>query len=425
MPDSIEIQTCGPVEATIRPPGSKSITNRALICAAMATGRTQLVGALHSEDTEVMVASLNQLGIAVQANSDAATIDVEGCSGRIPVSEATLQVVGSGTSMRFLTAMCATARGRFVLDGNPRMRERPIGDLTEALNQLGGDVSSADGFPPVEVQARGLPGGSARVRSDQSSQFLSAVLMALPFTEKFTVVQTHGSLVSRPYINMTCQVMGHFGVDVLQMSEVGEYSVDPRHIYTGFEYDVEPDASAASYYWAAAAITGGSVKVPGLKPDALQGDVRFVQLLEEMGCEISVDDEGITVSGRAEQGIDVNMSDISDTAMTLAAVALFAETPTTIRGIAHNRLKETDRIGNLAIELRKLGATVDEFEDGLAITPGKLTSAEIDTYNDHRMAMALSLVGLQQPGVVIRDPGCVEKTYPRFFEDLARVTGGW
>ncbi len=421
--ESIEIQTCGPLSASIRPPGSKSITNRALVCAALARGSSQLYGALKSEDTEVMIAGLQTLGLIVEPDWSSKSIRVEGCGGNLPADQAIMDLRNSGTSMRFLTAVCALGIGRFELDGIDRMRERPIGDLVSALNQLGSNVFCQNGCPPVLVNGAGLPGGSARIRCEDSSQFLSALVMVLPCAREFSVIKTIGKVVSIPYINLTCQVMRSFGVDVMQMPDAGEYSVDPRHKYIGKEFEIEPDASAASYFWGAAAIAGGSVRVEGLNENSLQGDVRFLQVLEEMGCEIETDESSATVRGRARYGVDVNMNDISDTAQTLAVIALFAESPTTITGIAHNRNKETNRIENLATELRKLGGLVDVLDDGLRITPGELRGATIDTWNDHRMAMAFAMAGLSQPGVVIQDPQCVNKTFPEYFQELHRMTG--
>ncbi len=354
--NSIEIQPCGPLAAEICPPGSKSITNRALVCAALASGTSRLDGALDSDDTRAMIAGLRDLGIAVVTDREPSLIEVTGCAGQIPVQQARLQLGNSGTSLRFLTAVCALGHGQFYLDGVERMRQRPVGGLVHALNQLGSDISCVNDCPPVTVNAAGLAGGTARVPGGESSQFLSALLMVMPFAQNFTVAQRTGPVVSAPYINMTCQVMRQFGVDVLQMEELGEYSVDPRHHYSGTAFQIEPDATAASYFWAAAAICGGAVRVNGLTPDSLQGDVRFIQLLEDMGCTLLIEDTGITVQGPAHRAIEADMRDISDTVQTLAAVALFVPGTTTIRGVAHNRLKETDRIGHLAVELRKLGA---------------------------------------------------------------------
>jgi 3-phosphoshikimate 1-carboxyvinyltransferase len=272
----------------------------------------------------------------------------------------------------------------------------------------------------VNLTARRLRGGTARILGNISSQFLSGLLMAAPYAETNVEIEVQGELVSQPYVQMTLGVMQAFGVAVFA-DDMMKFSIPAPQRYRGTAYAIEPDASAASYFWGAAAIVGGRVTVEGLTRSALQGDVAFVDCLARMGCLVEESTCGITVTGGSLRGIDVNMNAISDTVQTLAAVALFAHGPTTITGVGHIRHKETDRIGDLARELRKLGATVEEFDDGLKITPRALRPAAIDTYHDHRMAMSLALVGLQQPGVVIHDPGCVEKTYPRYFEDLARV----
>jgi 3-phosphoshikimate 1-carboxyvinyltransferase len=425
LQDEIEIQTSGPVRGAIRPPGSKSITNRALACAALAEGESTLTGALDSEDTQVMIAALRQLGIAIVADLPAAVLRVEGCGGRIPAAGGELYVANSGTTIRFLAALVALGRGEFRLDGTPRMRERPIGDLVEALRQLGADAESEgpNGCPPVVIRAHGLPGGPAKVRGDVSSQFLSGLLMAAPYAERPVELSVAGTLVSRPYVRMTLAVMAAFGVDVTA-GDLSRFQLPTGVKYRGRTYAIEPDASAASYFFAAAAITGGEVTVEGLSRQSLQGDVAFVEVLEQMGCQVTWGRDRITVSGGPLKGVDVDMNAISDTVQTLGAVALFAQGPTTVRGVGHIRHKETDRIGALATELRKLGATIEERSDGLKITPAALHGAAIDTYQDHRMAMSLALVGLRVGGVVIRDPGCTAKTYPRFFEDLERLTAG-
>lgn len=427
MNDRIAIETCGPIHASIRPPGSKSLTNRALACAALASGRSTLTGALDSEDTRVMCESLRRLGVPVTNDRDSATIVVDGCGGRIPVAEADLFVANSGTSIRFLAAMVSAARGRFRLDGIERMRQRPIGDLLAALNQLGARATSESGndCPPVVIEASGLRGGTTRVRGDISSQFLSGLLMAVPYADSSVAIEVDGELVSKPYVEMTLAVMRSFGVEVEAAVDLRRFAIAAPTAYIGRQYSIEPDASAASYFWAAAAISGGEVTVEGLTPDALQGDVAFCDCLRAMGCEVAASADGITVRGGKLRGIHVDMNAISDTVQTLGAVALFAEGPTTITNVGHIRHKETDRIGDLARELRKFGATVDESADGLRIAPPEtsLHCAEIETYNDHRMAMSLSLVGLRTPGVVILNPRCTEKTYPRFFEDLRRVCG--
>lgn len=379
------------------------------------------MGALDSEDTQVMIESLGRLGIGVRHDRAVRQIEVDGCGGRIPAASAELYVANSGTSMRFLASMVALGHGRFVLDGNPRMRQRPIEDLVAALGQLGVDARSAAGFPPVTIQADGMPTGRAAVAGDVSSQFLSGLLMAVPSANGPVELVVEGTLVSRPYVEMTLAVMRAFGVS-MESSELRHFATLGSQTYQARRYAIEPDASAASYFFAAAAITGGRVTVEGLSRDSLQGDVAFCQCLEQMGCEVDYGSDRITVAGRGLRGIDVDMNPISDTVQTLSAVALFAQGPTTISGVGHIRHKETDRIHAVAVELRKLGAAVEERPEGLRIEPGAFRGAEIETYDDHRMAMSMALVGLRVPGVVILDPGCTRKTYPEFFQDLARVT---
>jgi 3-phosphoshikimate 1-carboxyvinyltransferase len=413
-----------PEGVRVRVPGSKSLTNRALIVAALADGDSLLTGALDSDDTRVMVAALQKLGIGVVHAPEAATIAIHGCGNKIPAHEAELYVANSGTSLRFLTAMVATGSGTYRLDGTPRMRQRPVADLLQALNGLGSDASSdlGTGCPPVTVRARGLDGGIALVRGDVSSQFLSGLLMALPYARETTTVEVAGPLVSQPYVAMTLAVMTDFGVTVGNRKN-RRFDVRPAR-YTGRPYAIEPDASAASYFFALAALTGGTVTVEGLGTQSMQGDVAFVDILEYMGCRIERTADATTVTGGALRGVDVDMNAISDTVMTLAVVALFASGFTRIRNVAHIRHKETDRIAALACELRKLGATVEEQPDGLLIVPpegGKLTPAQLATYDDHRMAMSFALVGVKAGGVTILDPGCVAKTYPGFWDDLARL----
>jgi 3-phosphoshikimate 1-carboxyvinyltransferase len=422
MVESLEITPApGPVHGTIRPPGSKSITNRALVCAALADGVSTLSGALDSDDTRVMIDSLERLGIHTKSDAARRMLRVHGCGGRIPNAKADLYIANSGTSVRFLTALVALGHGTYRLDGTRRMRERPIQDLLNGLAQLGVDAVSetGNGCPPVVVRADGLQGGAARVRGNISSQFLSGLLLAAPYADQPVELVIDGELVSKPYIEITLAVMRSFGVAV-DAGDLARFAI-PRKHYLASDYAIEPDASAASYFFATAAITGGEVTVEGLNRDTLQGDIRFCDCLEQMGCQVRYERDRTTVTGDALRGIEVNMNAISDTVQTLAAVALFASGPTTITGVAHIRHKETDRIGNLAIELRKLGAQVDEFPDGLRITPAELHGAPMETYHDHRMAMSLSLVGLRIPGVVILDPKCTEKTYPDFFNDLRQL----
>ena len=418
-----------PVVGRVTVPGSKSITNRALICAAMASGPSNLTGVLDSEDTRVMVDAWMALGLSINWDKSAKTINIMGCNGQPPHSSGDLHLANSGTSIRFLTAALAATHGEYSLDGVPRMRERPIGDLIDGLRGLGANVSSLNlthpNCPPVRVVANGLHGGVGNVAGDISSQFLSGMMMASPYANTSVVIRVIGDLVSKPYVDMTVAVMKSFGVELLmnQRAHGLEYTVDAPQSYVGCDYSIEPDASAASYFFGAAAITGGSMRIDGLSFDALQGDVHFAKALEKMGCDVSSGVDFIQVSGRATRGIDIDMNSISDTVQTLAAVALFADSPTRVRGVAHNRHKQTDRIGDLACELRRLGAGVDEHNDGLTIHPKPLIGVDLKTYRDHRMAMSLSLIGLKVPDVRILDPKCTEKTYPEFFEDMGTVLG--
>jgi 3-phosphoshikimate 1-carboxyvinyltransferase len=410
---------------SIQPPGSKSISNRALVCAALAEGRTVLTGVLDSQDTRVMIDSLRRLGIGIDTHFDHALVEVTGCAGRVPRQQADLFVGNSGTTVRFLTALAALGEGTYHLDGVPRMRLRPIQDLIDALGQLGARVDSdlGTGCPPITVIAHGLDGGTVRIRGDVSSQFLSGLLMAAPYARQPVRLEVMGTLVSQPYVSMTCRVMEAFGIRVEQ-HENEHFLFVPLGIYQAIQFRIEPDASAASYFWAVAAITQGRVRVIGLTRDSFQGDVAFCECLRRMGCQVTYGDNFIEVAGGPLHGIDADMNAISDTVQTLAAVALFADGPTRISNVGHIRHKETDRIGDLARELRKFGARVDEHADGLTIHPGSPRGAIVDTYNDHRMAMSLALPGLRIPGVVVNDPDCTAKTYPGYFDDLQRLCGG-
>lgn len=410
-----------PVSGVVRPPGSKSLTNRAMVIAALADGVSELQGVLDSRDTQVMVESLRRLGVTVEQDRARKELKITGCGGAIPVPEADLYLENSGTSIRFLTAMCALAQGRYRLDGNERMRQRPIADLLAALNQLGARTRCELGTdaPPVIVESQGLRGGAATVETRLSSQYLSAILMAAPGAREPVEIRLTGTPVSEPYIDMTLGVMARFGV-VVDTSRPGTYRIRPER-YKGGVYQIEPDASAASYFFAVAAITGGEITIDGLSQFALQGDVHFVEALERMGCGVHWGKTSITVHGGPLRGIDVDMNAISDTAQTLAAVAVFADGPTTIRNVAHMRVKETDRVAAVVQELRRLGIACDEHPDGMTIHPGTPQPAEVHTYDDHRMAMSLALIGLRSPGIKIQNPGCTAKTYPEYFDDLERL----
>jgi 3-phosphoshikimate 1-carboxyvinyltransferase len=415
-----------PVRGAIRPPGSKSITNRALVCAGLARGTSRLTGVLDSEDTRVMATGLATLGAGVTADWSAGVVLVEGMAGRIPVAEAAIDCAASGTTMRFLSAVCGLGNGTYRLDGTSRMRKRPIGDLVDALCELGLDaVAESPGeCPPVRIRAAGIRGSSARVRGNTSSQFASGLALAAPCMPLGLELDFEGRLVSLPYLEMTKRVIEAFGGRCLTLND-RSWQIPPTG-YLGLGYAIEPDASAASYFTAAAAITGGRVRIEGLGRNSLQGDVAFCDALEQMGCEVEWTQDSVTVGGRAARAIDIDMNAISDTVPTLAVVALFADGPTAIRNVAHIRDKETDRISDLVRELRRLGADVEERPDGLTIWPTgavPLRGARLATYDDHRMAMSLALVGLRVPGVEIEDPACVGKTFPEYWNRLAELTG--
>lgn len=419
----------GRLDATVRPPGSKSVTNRALVCAALAEGTTRLEGALLADDTEAMIACLRDLGVRIDVDGGERTLVVRGVAGRPPVSGALLDARLSGTTSRFVAPVAALGDGTVVLDGAEPLRARPMADLLEALARLGAEVEplGSPGHLPVRLTGSGLAGGSVSVGGDVSSQFLSGLLMAGPCTRDGLAVTVTGVLVSRPYVTMTAAVMTSFGADVRFGSEAGHTVVEvlPTGYRSPGSYPVEPDASAASYFLAAAAICDGRVRVEGLGSASLQGDVVFAELLGRMGARVEVGTDHVEVEGRgALHGIEVDMADLSDTAQTLAAVAAFADSPTVVSGIGFIRGKETDRIAAVVAELRRLGVDASEDADGFTIAPARPHGGTVRTYDDHRMAMSMALVGLRVPGVRIEDPGCVAKTYPEFWDDLEALRGG-
>ncbi len=417
-----------PLATRLNVPGSKSHTNRALLLAALAEGVTTLQGALFSDDTLYFAQALGQLGFVVELEPRAQTITVHGLGGRIPASRARLLIGNAGTAARFLTAMLTLGQGEYHLDGVQRMRQRPIGDLVNALNQLGARVSAASHrnslCPPVTVRASGLPGGWCSLSGGVSSQFLSALLMAAPYARQPVEIRVVGPMNSKPYVDLTLGVMADFGVTV-ERQGYASFRVEPQPYHAPGDYPIEADASAASYFFAAPAVCGGWVEVANLSRAARQGDIAFLGVLEQMGCTVRERAGGIRVQSPESdslRGVEVDMSDFSDTFLTLAAIAPFAKTPTTIRGVASSRLKETDRVAAAVTELRRLGVKVDEHPDGLTVYPSAdLRPARIHTYDDHRVAMAFALVGLRLPGVEIENPGCVAKTFPAYFEVLEQM----
>ncbi|GAA4199564.1 3-phosphoshikimate 1-carboxyvinyltransferase [Actinocatenispora rupis] len=413
----IEPLTAAP-DAEVTIPGSKSVTNRALLCAALADGTSTLRGALFADDTAAMVGVLRGLGVEVETDESAARMVVRGAGRAIGAEPTTVDARKSGATSRFVLPAAALTRTPVVVDGAAQLRARPFGPLLDAMAELGATVRplAEPGYLPVEV-AGPIRGGEVTIPGHLSSQFLSGLMLAAPLLPDGLTVRVSTPLVSVPYVRMTARVMAAFGAAGADVSE--KRVIVPAGAYRGVEYAVEPDASAASYFFAAAAITGGRVTVPGLGPDALQGDVAFVDVLAKMGAAVDRGRDSVTVRGTGTlHGVDVDMADISDTAQTLAAVAVHADSPTRVRGIGFIRRKETDRIGAVVTELRRAGIDATEDPDGFTIHPGVPRATTFQTYDDHRMAMSLALLGLRTPGIGIADPGCVAKTFPTYFEVL-------
>ncbi|WP_035384395.1 3-phosphoshikimate 1-carboxyvinyltransferase [Ferriphaselus sp. R-1] len=434
MTESLDLKPLKSARGTVRLPGSKSISNRVLLLAALAEGVTEVRDLLKSDDTDRMLDALQMLGVQVESLGDNA-YKVHGCGGNFPVKEAKLFLGNAGTAFRPLTAALALAGGSYELSGVPRMHERPIGDLVDALRQLGADIGylGNEGFPPLQIKPPSppspLPGGEGRVqvRGDVSSQFLTGLLMALPLTGRAVVVEVVGELISKPYIEITLAMMARFGVRVERQGwQRFVVSGGQRYHSPGVIY-VEGDASSASYFLAAGAIGGGPVRVEGVGSESVQGDVRFAEELAKMGARIEMGPNWMEASGPVSgqlTAITLDCNHIPDAAMTLAVAALFADGTTTLRNIASWRVKETDRIAAMATELRKVGATVEEGADYIRITPpAQLHYAAIDTYDDHRMAMCFSLAAFGT-ALRINDPGCVAKTFPDYFAVFAAVTQG-
>jgi 3-phosphoshikimate 1-carboxyvinyltransferase len=428
-PDVIEITPMtGPVSGTPVIPGSKSITNRALLIAALADGTSTLTGALFSDDTRYMADALVQLGIPMTADVDARTMTIDGHGGTIPATSADLFIGNSGTTARFLAAAVALGHGAYRIDGVPAMRTRPIEPLLDALRQLGVDAVSEEGTgcPPIRVTSTGLPGGAVFMPGNLSSQYFTGMMLAAPAAKGTITIDVEGELVSRPYIEITADVMRAFGVEAnIGDASSRRFTIAGGQRYGARDYHIEPDASAASYFFAIAAITSGTITVEGLGTSSLQGDLQFVRVLEQMGCAVEMRESSTTVTGPADgrlRGGTFDFSAISDTSQTLAGIAPFADGPVTFRGVAHNRVKETDRVGNVVRELRKLGQEVEEYDDGMTITPRPVTPTLVETWDDHRMAMGFALTGLRAPGVTLSNPSCVTKTFPDFFEVLNDLT---
>jgi 3-phosphoshikimate 1-carboxyvinyltransferase len=412
------------IKAKIKIPGSKSITHRALITAALAKGDSTLTAFLDCEDTRYTLQALREIGadISIQGGS----VSVSGTGGGFsPIrGEKEIFLGNSGSSYRLLLSVAALGRGNYFFTGNPRMHSRPIGDLVRALNNLGVKASCVEkeGYPPVLIEAEGIPGGMVKIPGSVSSQYISSILIAGPYADKAVEIEVTGKLVSRPYVDLTLDVMRAFGIDV-EHDEYRYFRLPADKTYQPRSFVIEGDVSAASYFWGAAAVAGGTVITDNIYPFSTgQGDIAFLDILEEMGCNIRKEDDSVTVTGGKLSGIEVDMGAMPDIVPTLAAIALFAEGKTIIRNVPHLRYKESDRIADTALELKKIGGRVEEFGDGLIIYGGeKLRGAEIDPHNDHRLAMSFAVVGLKVPGIGIKDETCVDKSFPAFWELWAEL----
>lgn len=431
-PHHLDLQPAMHAQGTVRLPGSKSISNRILLLAALAQGTTRIMDLLASDDTHVMLMALQSLGVKWEQIDDTQNYLVHGTNGALPVHQADLFMGNAGTAIRPLTAALAVLGGDYTLHGVSRMHERPIGDLVDALNGVGAriDYTGAAGYPPLHVQRGQIHAQRMQVRGSVSSQFLTALLMAAPLMAKddAVTIEVIGELISKPYIEITLNLMRRFGVSVARDGWQSFTVATGQHYVSPGIMHVEGDASSASYFLAAAAIAGGPVRVEGVGKDSIQGDVRFVEALQAMGATVTMGDNWIEArSNGVLKAIDADFNHIPDAAMTIAVAALYADGPSTLRNIASWRVKETDRIAAMAIELRKLGATVEEGADYLRITPpAQIRAASIDTYDDHRMAMCFSLASLNGAArsgntVRINDPKCVAKTFPEYFDVFAKI----
>ncbi|GAA5497140.1 3-phosphoshikimate 1-carboxyvinyltransferase [Rubritalea halochordaticola] len=424
--ESITLEPIKKIEGEIHLPGSKSLSNRALLLAALAEGKTEITNLLDSDDVRYMLGALKQLGVDYELSEDGTRCVVTGKGG--PLTDAgsyELYLGNAGTAMRPLSAALCLGRGEFTLTGEPRMEERPIDALVDAMRQGGCQIDylKSEGYPPLKITADGFAGGKISIDGSISSQFLTAVLMSAPLAKADTEIEIVGELVSKPYIDITIHTMAQFGVTV-ENDNYERFLVKSGQTYQApGSFLVEGDASSASYFLAAAAIKGGRVKVTGIGKKSIQGDVRFADVLEDMGAKVEWGDDYVAVESGKLTAVDQDMNHIPDAAMTIATTALFAEGTTAIRNIYNWRVKETDRLFAMATELRKVGAEVVEGEDFIEVTPpAELKHAAIDTYNDHRIAMCFSLLALDPVSVTINDPGCTAKTFPDYFEKLESVS---
>ncbi len=418
----IEIKPISKLDAVVTVPSSKSYSNRALLIAALADGESHIYNCLECDDTRYMIAALNSFGINII--EDISKVTVHGCNGFPGTPEKNIFVGNAGTTMRFLCSFAALCLGESIIDGSWRMRQRPLNDLIGGLSPLGVEMisQSENGCPPVKIKGGGISGGETGMNGDKSSQYFTSIMLSSPYAKKDVLIKVNGELTSRPYIDLTIDLMKKFGVNV-ENNSYSSFLIKAGNGYKAREYSIESDMSSAAYFFAAAAITGGKVRIENLNPGTMQGDIKFVDILEKMGCAVLKGENFIEVEGGALTGINVNMNEMPDAVQTLAVTALFAGGETRISGVSNLRIKETDRIKALAVELSRLGAEARELDDGLVVIPGKLQAAEIETYDDHRMAMSFALAGLKIEGIKIKNPACVKKSFPDFFKKLESLQG--
>lgn len=408
------------LHATVRVPGSKSLSQRALVAAALAEGDSFIGNVLDSQDIQYLIKGLRELGVKITAVGDG--YDVCGTSGKFIKSEKELFLGNNGTALRFLTALVCLGKGKYVLTGEKRLCERPVGALADALKEMGVDIITHNHCPPVEINANGLSGGKINLRDIESSQYVSALLLCAPYTPKGMDLSLEGEVVSAPYIELTIQVMRDFGAGIDEKTKY-QYHVHAGDVYRGRKYFVEGDASSASYFFLAAALLKKTIRVEGISRQSRQGDIRLLDILEKMGCKVTSEEGWVEVTGRdlAKGDFTFDLGDMPDMVPTLAVLSAFREGQTIIDNVAHLRIKESNRLAAIVAELNRVGIEARELPKGLVIQGGEAHPASIETYNDHRMAMSFAVAGLVQPGIDIRDKKCVEKSFPSFWDEIKKI----
>lgn len=415
--DVRKIKSVHKVDAAIKIPPSKSLTNRGIIIASLANGASKLINCSSADDCVLMLNAVKKFGVEFEKYET--DLLINGTSGKLKTPDSGIYVGNAGTVMRFVCGFASLANGITILAGDENMARRPIGELAHSLQQLGIKIETNNGFPPVKISGGKLSGGKVKLNASISSQFVSSLLMISPYAESDVELEISETVPSKPYINITLDMMRHFGIDVAEQNN--SFFISSNKTYKAETYSIEGDASSSSYFLAAAAITSGKIVVQNLKLNSKQGDIKFLKILEEMGCSIAALDNGVEIVSGGLKGITIDMNDVPDLVPTLSIVALFAEGKTRIENVKHLRFKESDRLSALAAELRKLGARVQEFDDGLEITPGKYSGGSINTYNDHRIAMSFAIAGLRIPGVQIENPSCVVKSFPDFWSEFEKL----